>query len=231
VRTPGTGGRYAAAVDGRARETAQQMRSLLERGACGAPSFRAALTQVAPLDRDAWIDVAFGLGPPPDDGPELPRGGVPYLPCPLDALLRIVDLAPVGPGDVLVDIGAGLGRAAAVVSLLTGASAVGVEVQGKLVSTARELAGRLRLPRLSFVQGDAADLPGPSTAGTVFLLYCPFSGERLARLLGHLEWIARRRTLRVCCVDLPLPPTPWLEPAAPPAGDLAIYRSAPPLGP
>src|SRR4030095_16570102 len=107
-------------------------------------SLRAALTAVAPLDRDAWVDLAFGLGPPPDDGPLLPRGGVPYLPCPVEALLGAVELAPVGAGDVFVDIGSGVGRAAAVVSLLTGACVVGVEVQPALVLAARELAARLR---------------------------------------------------------------------------------------
>ena len=49
--------------------------------------------------------------------------------------------------------------------------------------------------------------------------------ERLARVLEALEPIARTRELRVCCIDLPLPPCSWLTLDPPLAGDLAIYRS------
>jgi SAM-dependent methyltransferase len=198
---------------------------MLERGAVDAMAFRAALTAVAPLHRDAWLDEAFGLGPPPEDGPELPRGCVPYLPCPIDSLLGVVDRAPVGPSDLVVDVGSGLGRAAAVVSLLAGASVLGVEVQPALVGAARALAARLQLPRVSFVAGDATTLPELARAGSVFLLYCPFSGARLARLLTELEQVARTRPIRVCCVDLPLPPRLWLAPVSPSGGALEIYAS------
>ncbi len=198
---------------------------MLERGAGEAMAFRAALNQVAPLDRDAWIDETFGLGPPPDDGPELPPGCVPYLPCRVDAVVRTVDLAGIEPSDLLVDIGSGVGRAAAVVSLLAGATVLGVEVQPALVSAARALAARVQLQRVSFVEGDATPLPEPARAGSVFLLYCPFSGARLRKLMNELERVARTRAIRVCCVDLPLPDCAWLAPISAPSGDVAIYRS------
>jgi SAM-dependent methyltransferase len=211
-------------VDARAHATGLQMRGLLERGSVPPEAFRAALTDVSPRDRDAWTDLAFGLPPPPDDGPELPRGCVPYLPCPVDALLRAVDGAQVTAADRFVDVGSGAGRAAAVVNLLTGASVVGIEVQPALVASAHALTARLRLPDVSFLTADAATLPA-AAAGTVFLLYCPFSGDRLAQFLAQLQAQARTRTIRLCCVDLPLPPTPWLSPLTPPAPDLTIYRS------
>jgi SAM-dependent methyltransferase len=201
------------------------MRALLEQGGADARAFRAALDQLPHLDRDAWVDLAFGLGPPPEDGPELPRGCVPYLPCPLDALLRLVDRTPVGPDDVLVDVGAGLGRAAAVVHLLTGASVVGIEVQPALVAAARALTSRLQLRGVSFVEGDAVELAAQVSSGSVFLLYCPFGGARLATLLGRLKSLAAGHPIRLCCVDLPLPPCPWLQPVVAAEGDLAIYQS------
>jgi hypothetical protein len=55
--------------------------------------------------------------------------------------------------------------------------------------------------------------------------YLGVSGDRLVKVLGDLEVIARTRMIRVCCLDLPLPPCPWLSLESPPAGDLAIYRS------
>jgi hypothetical protein len=218
-------GLYTEPVEERGRQTALEVRERLVRGDCDPPAFRAALSAVAPSDRDAWVDLALALGPIPADEPELPRGGVPYIPAGVDSLLRIVDAASVGPTDIFVDVGAGLGRAVAVVSLLTGAAAVGVEVQPGLVAAARGLAARLRLPRASFVEADARTLPPAAAAGTVFFLYCPFSDARLFELLARLEEISRTRTIRVCCLDLPLPPCPWLEPIAPAQNGLAIQRS------
>jgi SAM-dependent methyltransferase len=212
-------------MDAELRESAEHVRSRIVHGLEGPSSFRAALLLVPPTERDAWLDLVLGLGEIPDDGPELPRDCVPYLPCPVDALLRMVEHAPVGASDVFVDIGSGLGRAAALVHLLTGAAAIGLEIQPGLVHLARDLATRLLVSRISSVEGDAAKLARFITVGSVFFLYCPFSGERLMVVLAALESIARTRMIRVCCVDLPLPPCSWLTLEPPISGDLAIYRS------
>jgi SAM-dependent methyltransferase len=188
-------------------------------------ALRAALTDLHPLERDAWVDRTLGIGAPQDDGPALPRGCVPYIPCPVDALLRLTEHAPVRASDVFVDVGSGAGRAAALVHLLTGASVIGLEIQPELITAARELTARLSLPRVSFVEGDAPVLTAALAAGSVFFLYCPFSGERLAQLLANLEPTARTREIRVCCLDLPLPACPWLEPVPPRWPDLALYRT------
>lgn len=60
--------------------------------------------------------------------------------------------------------------------------------------------------------------------GSVFFLYCPFSGERLTRVLDDLRMIAQTRRIRVCSVDLPLPSRAWLAPVAR-SGSLAVYQS------
>jgi SAM-dependent methyltransferase len=211
-------------ADENLRGSADRARALIESGRCAPASFRQLLGGIPPAARDAWVDRALGIEAIPEDGPELPRGCVPYLPCSVDALVRLVEHAPVRASDVFVDIGSGVGRAAALVHLLTGAPAIGVEVQPALVSVARDLVARLRLPSVSFVQGDAADVVSSTAAGSVYFLYCPFSGDRLAALLADLEPITRARPIRICCVDLPLPPCGWLERAPPIAGDLAIHR-------
>lgn len=198
----------------------------IDREVLRSPSaFAEALRAVAPGERDEWLDGVLGIDSLVADGPELPRGCVPYLPCPVHVLLRMVELAGVQRDDVFVDVGAGVGRALAGVHLVTGAAAVGIEVQPALVATARDLVARLGLTRVSVVAGDAAGLMGEVAMGSVFLLYCPFSGERLQRVLDDLEVIARSHVIRVCCVHLPLPPCPWLQLVAPPAEDLAVYRS------
>ena len=207
---------------------AERMRLRLSSGQVTPDSFRAALTEVPPAGRDAWLDTVLGLGELPDDGPDLPPGCVPYVPCAVDTVLRMVEHADVRAEDVFVDIGSGLGRAAALTHLVTGAAAIGLEIQSGLVRSCRDLTKRLNTPRISVVEGDAARLTRFIPIGSVFFLYCPFSGERLERVLGDLESIARARPIRVCAVDLPLPPRPWLEPVPlPRSGNLAVYRSSP----
>jgi SAM-dependent methyltransferase len=186
--------------------------------------FSAALAAVPPSARDAWVDRAFGLDGLPADGP-LPSGCVPYLPCSVDTLLLLVEQASVRASDVFVDVGSGLGRAATLVHLLTGARAVGLEIQPPLVAAARALAARLCLTDLAFLEGDAIEHAPALASGSVFLLYCPFSGARLDKLLTCLEAIAHARPIRICCVDLPLPPRDWLTLASSPSPALAIYQA------
>ena len=207
-------------------ESAEMRLSLVTRGLTDPSLFRAALLRVPPGERDAWLDSVFGLGDLPADGPDLPRGCVPYLPSAVDTLLRVVERAPVCSSDVFVDVGSGLGRAVALVHLLTGARAIGLEIQPELARAARDLMRRLQLSRVSCIEGEGAKLTGAVDAGSVFFLYCPFSGDRLANALAGLERIARSRAIRVCTVDLPLPACPWLTlQEEERAGGLAIYRS------
>lgn len=207
------------------RESAERVRAEIEGGRHEPSRFRSALLDVPAVERDAWLDVALGLGELPDDGPELPKGCVPYLPCPVDDLLQVVDRVPVRASDVFVDVGSGVGRAATFVHLLTGASAVGLEIQPRLVRAAQDLTARLRLSRVSSIEGDAVESTGRMVHGTVFFLYCPFSGERLATWLARLEPIARTRRLHVCAVDLSLPCCDWLALEASPRAGLDIHRS------
>lgn len=204
-------------------ESADAMRARLVEGGVPPDVFRATLAGLPLLERDAWLDRVLGLEDIPDDGPALPRGGVPYLPCPVHALLEAVDTAAIGPEDVVIDIGAGVGRALAAVRLLTGASGVGIEVQPALVDAARALSGRFGWGDIDWVRGDAVDHLGAMGGGTVFMLYCPFGGERLDRVLAALERIARSRPIRVVCVDMPPLGRPWLVPV--PAEDVTVYRS------
>lgn len=212
-------------MDAAHRQSAERMRERITSAPPTPAGFRAALSSVPAAERDAWLDVVLGLDAIPDDGPELPRGCVPYLPCGVDVLLRMVEHAGVRDSDVFVDIGAGVGRAAALVHLLTGASAIGLEIQPALVRVSRDLIARLGSRRVTAIEGDAVTLTGSVTSGSVFLLYCPFSGERLAKVLDALEGIARTRQIRVCCVDLPLPPRAWLTLVSPPFEELAVYCS------
>jgi SAM-dependent methyltransferase len=190
-----------------------------------AVEFRAALDALPAHARDAWLDRVLGVDALLDDGPDLPAGCAPYLPCPVDLLLLMLELARVGPGDVFVDLGSGTGRATALAHLLTGAGAIGIEVQAGLAEISRAMTQALGADRVSTIVGDAAELVASMSIGTVFFLYCPFSGARLERVLDALQSIAVTRPIRICCVHLPPLARPWLEPVASPRSELAIYRS------
>lgn len=195
--------------------------------------FRSALLRLPAAEREAWVDRLLGLEAPLHDGTDLPRGCVPYLPCPVDALICALDRAQVGPGDVVVDVGSGLGRALVLTQLCTGARVIGVEVQAHLVALARELVARTRIAGASLVHGDASEVVHLFSNATVFFLYCPFSGERLRTLLAGLEVLARSRPLRICGVCLPDLHQEWLVKVTPPAldepqPDVCVYRSREP---
>lgn len=207
------------------QKRAEKMRARLERGDHDCALFRGELLQASPLSRDAWLDCALGLTEVAEDGPSLPAGCVPYLPCSVDALLRVADAVSLNAGDVVVDVGCGVGRAAAFFHLVSGAAVVGIEIQPALFESARSLSERAHLKRASWVEGNAANLLGHFTNATLFFLYCPFSGERLTQALEGIKSIARQRAVYVACVDLPLPPCAWLSAQPGTERDVAIYRS------
>ncbi len=158
-----------------------------------------------PFDaRDAWVDQLLGFESPPPDSPDLPRGAVPYLPCGVEEILALVREVPVLPEDHLVDLGSGLGRVVILAHLLTGATALGVEIQEPLVRSARERGASFA--GVSFVCANAADL---ALDGSIFFLYAPFNGAMLSAVLRRLEAVARRRRIVVCTVGLELH-EPWL---------------------
>lgn len=191
-----------------------------------AAELRAALDALPTSARDTWLDAVLGVAPPLDDGLDLPAGCVPYFPCPVDLLLLMLEVARVGRDDVFVDVGSGVGRVTTLAHFLTGAAAIGIEVQTELVQAARALTRALAADRVTTIAGDASELVAYLPIGNVFFLYCPFSGARLERLLDALRSVAVTRPIRLCCVHLPRLDRPWLERVASPTSELDIYRSA-----
>lgn len=208
-----------------AHELAEQLRTALSDGSASPRDLQGALASIESNERDAFIDRVLELAPPPEDGPELPRGCVPYLPCAVDVLRWVLDAAHVIASDVVVDVGSGAGRAGALIHLLTGATVIGVEVQRALVAASRELAARLKLRAFSTYEADALAAPPCFESASVFFLYCPFGGGKLDALLTSLEPAARAREIRICAVDLPLPPRRWLTLVATDGFGASVWRS------
>ena len=187
--------------------------------------FAAALAEIPPQDRDAWLDLLWDIDEIAADDPNLPRGCVPYLPCATATVLEAIQRAAVTSDDVFVDVGSGAGRSALLVHLTTGASCIGLEIQPGLARTAQARADWLTLSRVRFLEGDAADLVRLVAIGTVFFLYCPFGGDRLRRFLDGLEDVARARPIRVCCVDMAPLERSWLARVPATSSSVDVYRS------
>jgi len=209
------------------RNAANLVRTLLLSNQAPPAIFRAKLDDIPPRDRDGWLDLLWDIDEIPEDDPALPRGCVPYLPCPVATVREALERANVTSDDVFVDVGSGTGRTTLLANLLTGAGCIGLEIQPALVEAARGRAAWLNLDRTRFVQGDAAELLRYITIGTVFFFYCPFSGERLDRVLDDLEAIARTRQIRICCVHMPPLERPWLVQLGSSSPALDVYQSAP----
>jgi SAM-dependent methyltransferase len=142
----------------------------------------------------------------------------------VSALLRVPELAVLDANTTFVDIGCGVGRAAILMNLLTGATAVGVEIQPHLVAIGNAVTQRLALSRVNLKHGDACDgelLP----EGDVYFMYCPFDAARVKQVLALLERRARRRTIAVVCLQVNIPECSWLSLGATESADLRIYRS------
>jgi SAM-dependent methyltransferase len=208
-------------VEDALRARALQARSDIIAGSLRGAALFDAIEAIPPIERDTWVDDLLGIESPPPDV-DLPRGAVPYLPAGVEEILAMVREAPVRPGDALVDIGAGLGRAAILAHLLSGARTLGVEIQAPLVAQARARCTELGLGDVRFLHADAAEI---ALDGSVFLLYAPCNGELLARVVRRVEDVARRRPIAVATVGLELPDAAWLSARASSCCSLTLYNS------
>jgi hypothetical protein len=119
-----------------------------------------------------------------------------YQPTPVRHILHLIAATALAEDDVFVDLGSGLGHLSLLVSMLTGAQSLGIEVQAAYVASAQECAQSLHLSRVRFIAQDAraADL----SSGTVFYLYSPFTGSILTDVLSALRMESTRRSVKIC---------------------------------
>ena len=138
---------------------------------------------------------------------------VAYQPTPARHIFDLLRRTNLAADDVLVDLGSGLGHVPLLAAIGTSARGVGVEVQPAYVDVARRSARALGLTRVTFLQQDAQSVD--LSAGTVFYLYTPFTGDILRCVLDSLRREASVRAIRVCtlgpCTEV-VGQEPWLQP-------------------
>ena len=181
---------------------------------------------------DALVGGVLGTDRLLDDDPAeaLPEM-IPYQPTPARIILEIVKQTHLSPHDIFVDVGSGLGVVPTLVSLLSGAAAIGIEVQPSYCRHADECVRRLNLSNVRFVCQDArhADF----SVGTVFYMYTPFKGAMLRQVLERLHAEGLRRRIRLCTygpIVSEAVQEPWLpafERSLPASGPIAVFHSKP----
>jgi hypothetical protein len=195
----------------------------------GEPLARA-IASTPPLERDAFVDRLLDVPVARTDdygcrAISAPRDRIDFVPSGVSAVADAILKARIGQHDTFVDVGAGFGRVAALVHLLTGAPARGIELQPGLVSRGEDwlrslgLEGAVRLDRADALEAELSP-------GTVFYLYLPFIGETQRRFFARLEAIARDRQIAVCTLGVDLRDTRWLTPTDETSMWLTAYESA-----
>lgn len=116
---------------------------------------------------------------------------VPYVPTPPRVVDGMLAMAGLKPGEELIDLGSGDGRIP-IAAARRGAVATGVEIDSRLVTRARSLAGFAGLdPAPRFIRGDLFDVSLRS-ADVVTLYLLPQVNERLKpKLLTEMKPGAR----------------------------------------
>ncbi len=160
---------------------------------------------------DVLVNGIVRAGSPPEVPMALEAEMVGYQPTPARLIVELVQRAQLDRTDVFYDIGSGLGQVAIVAALLSGAHAVGIEIDAGSCAYARRCAAMLGLDQVAFRNEDART--ATFLDGTVFYLYTPFHGTILQTVLDRLRNEANQRPIRICaygsCTET-VGQQPWL---------------------
>lgn len=97
---------------------------------------------------------------------------VPFVPTPPEVVEAMLELAEVGPDDVVYDLGSGDGRIVVTAAKKYGARGVGVDIDPERIADGRANAREAGVEdRVRFIQGDLFEVDlSPATAVTLYLL-------------------------------------------------------------
>ena len=114
------------------------------------------------------------------------RGGeklAPFVPTPMEIVDKMLELARVGPDDVVYDLGSGDGRIVIRAAQKYGAKGIGVELDERLAKDSQAQVRELKLEdKVTIIQGDMLQTDvKPATVVTVYLLVS--ANEKLRPML------------------------------------------------
>lgn len=189
-----------------------------------AQRFHEVLSQVPSYEWDAFSERLLGINEVPGATQSRSLEMIKYQASPLASILEVV--AELGPGDVLFDLGSGLGKVPMFATWLTPARAVGIELEPAYVECARARARALSLQRVRFECVDARE--ADYSEGTVFYFFFPFEGEVMSSVLDAIRAHTKGRSIRFASLHrstLRFDQETWLVREATAPSGLAWFRS------
>jgi len=217
----------------------EKLRANIRAGYCRGRKFRKLVGEYVSLDParnpqhykpgfdnlDLFINGMLSVPPMPEQTKDLEPETVYYQKTPARILFELADKCNFAEDDVFFDLGSGLGQAAILMNLLTGARVKGIEFEPAFCDYSRDCAASLNLSGITFINTDARQ--ADYSDGTVFFMYTPFNGAMMNEVLARLKMVSLQRKIRIITYG---PCTPqvaaqsWLHPVTP-SGD-KIYQPA-----
>jgi hypothetical protein len=148
---------------------------------------------------DRWLGIRTAGWRPHVGDEHDPAWRVEYVPTSYAVLARMFRRVGLGPRDVFVDLGAGLGRAVFAASWMGAGRAIGVEIDAELVAQARANLSRSRLRHRPIEIVEAGADTFPQEESTVIFMFNPFGAGTMRAVAGRIaEGLARNpRPLRI----------------------------------
>ncbi len=208
-----------ARLAARATEAHAATREAIRSGSLRGARLRDHFDALAPDLRDHAIEEILGIAYPPLAEPAREPEIIPYAPSGYDEIVHALDVTGLGPGDVLLDVGAGLGKVVLLATLLSGARAIGIEREPSLAAASAEAARSLGIEgEIDLRRGDARTIDAGDV--DVVFMYLPCTGSVLEAVLARLF---TRRFRHLCSGSLELARHPSLVSLERPCGWLEIY--------
>lgn len=186
--------------------------------------FKKHLAEMRPYEWDPFVQRLLGI----DDVPvaELERATHmnKYQPTPLSVILELIDL--LAPGDVLYDLGCGLGKVTLLAGWLSLAISKGVEFDPAYSRVAEQRAKELHLDRVRLITADVRDVD--YSDGDFFYFFFPFDGAIMRAVLDRISPVAKQKKIRVGSLGKCTPAfigEPWLELIEQRPSGLTVFRS------
>jgi len=178
------------------------LREKLRNGDFTPDDFRTRAQTIPQYDLDGWTRRLFGLHEVPESSVDLTSDMVGYV---TTHTIQVMEMASeLGPKDIFYVLGSGLGFVPIFLSWLTGARAIGVEIEPNFVRIAQARAEELGLSdKVTFIEGDLREQD--YDGATAFFMFYPCRDEMLAAVIKKMKSACKGRHVKVYSLGLSSP--------------------------
>jgi cyclopropane fatty-acyl-phospholipid synthase-like methyltransferase len=134
------------------------------------------------------VGCAAPASPPRAVAPSGPIPDVIWVPSPPEVIAAMLDLAEVGPGDVVYDLGSGEGEIVIEAARRDGVRAVGVEIDPERIENAHKHAAAAGVTdRVTFLERDLFEVDISAATVVTLYLFPDVNARLLPKLLRELR--------------------------------------------